>query len=79
MVGDTLLDSSPSRAPVLEGRHWVITFVVGVAGFCLGYFGLPYAETPELRVLITQSAILGVLFFCFALMLCYAYADTRHL
>jgi periplasmic protein TonB len=79
MVGDTLLDSSPSRKPVLRGRHWLITFAIGVAGFFLGYFGLPFAETPELRVLITQSSILGVLFFCFALMLVYVYADTRHL
>jgi periplasmic protein TonB len=79
MFGDTLLDSSPSRRPVLQGRHWLITLAVGVAGFLLGYFGLPLAETPELKVLITQSAILGVLFACFAFMLCYVYADARHL
>jgi len=79
MIGDTLLDSSPSRAPVLRGRHWLLTFGIGLAGFFFGYFGLPFAETPELKVLITQSSVLGVLFFCFALMLCYVYADTRHL
>jgi periplasmic protein TonB len=79
MFDDTLLESSPSRQPVLRGRHWLITLVIGLAGFFLGYFGLPLAETPELRVLITQSSVLGVLFFCFALMLCYVYADSRHL
>ena len=79
MFDETLLDSSPSREPVLRGRHWLITLAIGVVGFLLGYFGLPFAETPELKVLITQSAILGVLFFCFALMLVYVYADTRHL
>ena len=79
MIGDTLLDSSPSREPVLRGRHWLLTLAVGVVGFCVGYFGLPFAETPELRVLITQSTILGVIFFFFALMLVYVYADTRHL
>ncbi|HUZ47650.1 MAG TPA: energy transducer TonB [Terriglobia bacterium] len=79
MIGDTLLDSSPSRDPVLRGRHWLITLAVGVVGFCVGYVGLPFAETPELRVLITQSTILGVMFFFFALMLVYVYADTRHL
>ncbi|HVA01790.1 MAG TPA: TonB family protein [Terriglobia bacterium] len=79
MLGDSLLESSPSREPVLHGRHWLIVFAIGVAGFFLGYFGLPFAETPELKVLITQSSILGVLFFCFALMLCYVYADSRHL
>lgn len=78
MLGDTLLDSSPGRAPVLKGRHWVIIFIVGVAGFLVGYFGLPFAETPELKVLLTQSAILGALFFCFAWMLVYVYADARH-
>ncbi len=79
MLGDTLLDSSPSREPVLHGRHWLFTLAVGVAGFLLGYFGLPFAETPELKVLITQSSILGAVFFFFALMLCYVYADSRHL
>jgi hypothetical protein len=78
MVGDTLLDSSPSREPVLRGWHWLITFAAGVVGFCRGYIGLPFAETPGLKVLITQSALLGVVFFCFAWMLCYVDADTRH-
>ncbi len=79
MLGDTLLDSSPNRRSVLRGQHWLFTLAVGVAGFLLGYFGLPLAETPTLHVLITQSAILGVLFFFWGLMLSYVYADSRHL
>jgi periplasmic protein TonB len=79
MLDEALLESSPSRQPVLRGRHWLIALAVGAAFFLVGYFGLPFAETPELRVLITQSVILGVVFFCFALMLVYVYADSRHL
>jgi protein TonB len=79
MFDETLLESSPSRQPVLRRGQWLISFAVGVAGFLVGYFGLPFAEAPEFKVLITQSSILGALFFCFALMLCYVYVDTRHL
>ncbi|HUX09246.1 MAG TPA: hypothetical protein VMW51_01310, partial [Terriglobia bacterium] len=79
MYGDTLLDSSPTHEPVLRGVHWLVAFVVGAVGFLIGYFGLPLIETPELKVLITQSTILGVLFLAYALMLVYVYADSRHL
>jgi periplasmic protein TonB len=79
MLGDTLLESSPNREPVLKGVHWLVIFAVGVAGFMTGYFGLPLMETPEFKVLMTQSTILGVIFFCYALILCYVYADSRHL
>ena len=78
MLGDTLLDSSARRDPVLKGVHWLVSLAIGIAGFLTGYFGFPLIETPELKVLITQSLILGTIFFFYALILCYVYSDTRH-
>jgi len=78
MLGDTLLDSSEKRDPVLKSVHWLVSLAVGIGGFLLGYFGLNLIETPELKVLITQSLILGVIFFFYALILCYVWSDTRH-
>ncbi|HET9180476.1 MAG TPA: energy transducer TonB [Terriglobia bacterium] len=78
MLGDTLLDSSPSRESVLTGVHWLVSLAIGIVGFLIGYFGLPLIETPELKVLITQSIILAVFFFFYALILCYTYADSKH-
>lgn len=79
MLGDTLLDSSPTRRSVLRGVHWLISLAFGILGFLIGFFGLPLIETPEMKVLITQSTILGVFFFFYALIVCYVYADTKHL
>jgi len=79
MLGDTLLDSSANRQSVLNGVHWLISLAVGILGFLVGYFGFPLIETPQLKVLITQSTILGVFFFFYALILCYVYADSRRL
>jgi protein TonB len=80
MFDDALLDSSPERAPVLRPVHWWISAAVGVAGFILGYFGLGLIFSgTEGGALVTQSSILGVLFFFWALFLCYTWADARHL
>ncbi len=81
MFDDSLLESSPSRAPVLTGTHWAISFGTGVVGFLALFFGLPMLFVPpETKVLIAQSIIFGAApLFLFALMLCYAYADARHL
>jgi protein TonB len=81
MFDESLLDSSPSRAPVLTGTHWAICFGAGVVGFLAVFFGLPVLFVPpETKVLITQSIILGALpLFFTALFLCYVYADSRHL
>ena len=78
MFDETLLDSSPSRAPVLAGKHWLIGIAAGAAGFLLAYFtpGLLSAEGSDLTV---QAVILGVILMCFVLMLCYVYTDARHL
>lgn len=79
MLSDTLLDSSPTREPVLHGRHWLMIVAAAVGGFCLGWFGLPLAETPQTKVLATQSLILAAASFFTMLMLAYVYADSKHL
>ncbi len=79
MLSDTLLDSSPSREPLLHGRHWLIVVAAGIAAFPLAYFGLPLLETPGIKVLLTQASILAAASSLSALMLAYAYADTQHL
>jgi periplasmic protein TonB len=79
MLSETLLDSSPTREPMLQGRHWLIAVAAAVAGFCLAWFGLPLVEAPLTKVLATQSLILAAACFFSALMLVYVYADSRHL
>jgi len=80
MFDDALLDSAPERAPVLKPVHWWISLGIGGLGFILGYFGLGLIFSgTEGGQLITQSVILGVLFFFWAMFLCYTWADARHL
>jgi periplasmic protein TonB len=80
MFDDALLDSSPERAPVLKPVHWWISLGVGLAGFVLGYFGLGLIFSgTQGGALVTQSTILAVLFFFWAMFLCYTWADARHL
>jgi protein TonB len=80
MFDETLLDSSPSRTPVLKDVHWLISFVVGVAVFLAIFFGLPvFFVPPETKVLVAQASILGVFAMIYALIICYVYADSRHL
>jgi len=80
MFDESLLDSSPSRAPVLTGTHWGISFGAGILGFLAVFFGLPILFVPpETNVLIAQAVLFGAvpLFFT-VLFLCYVYADSRH-
>jgi protein TonB len=82
MFDETLLDSSPARAPVLKSAHWIISVVVGALGLALWYFGIPLILGPAAssKILLTQSVLFGGLpFFFYALMICYVFADTRHL
>ncbi len=79
MLSDTLLDSSPAREPVLHGRHWLVTVGAAVAGFCLAWVALPLFEALQGKMLATQGMIVAAVFFFFALMLAYVYADSRHL
>jgi len=79
MFDENLLDSSPSRAPVLKGVHWAICWGVGVAGLLAAYFGLQSISAAETKVLIAQSIILGVILFFYTMIVCYVIADARHL
>ena len=80
MFDESLLDSSPSRAPVLKGRHWLLSLALGVVVFLTIFFGLPMVSFgTETKVVTAQASILGVLSGGYALMLCYVWADARHL
>ena len=80
MFDECLLESSPSRVPVLRRKHWLISLVPGVLVFLVVFFGLPMLIEPEnMNILLTQASILGIVVFCYALMLCYVFADTHHL
>jgi protein TonB len=80
MFDECLLDSSPSRAPILKPRHWIISLALGVVVFLAIFFGLPIVSFgAEMKVVTAQAVILGVLTAGYALMLCYVWADARHL
>ncbi len=82
MFDETLLDSSPSKAPVLSTRHWWISIAIGALGFLAWFFGGPMIfGPPESTTGLVAQAILffGLPLFFYAIILCYVYADTQHL
>ena len=80
MFDESLLESSPSRAPVLKGRHWLLSLALGLVVFLTIFFGLPMVSFgTETKVVTAQATILGVLTAGYVLMLCYVWADARHL
>ena len=76
MFEDSLLESSTKMAPVLKGKHWLISIVIGAATFFALYFVLPMVSANETSVIVTQSAIVAVVIAGFALILCYVLADA---
>jgi protein TonB len=80
MFDDTLLESSPSRVPVLRWWHWLISLVVGGVVFLALYLTLPILVFgAEMKVVTAQASVGGALALGYALMLCYVWADARHL
>ncbi|HEV2350388.1 MAG TPA: TonB family protein [Terriglobia bacterium] len=79
MFDATLLDSSPERVPVLDGRHWVGAFGVGVLGGLAGYLLLPLMFSPAPEARMVESLLLGVGVMFYELMLWYVLADARQL
>ncbi len=82
MFGETLLDSSPSRAPVLKAVHWAICVGAGVVGFLAWYFAVPLILGPasSAAILTTQALMFGALpIFFYVLMILYVFADAGHL
>src|SRR5271157_5107244 len=78
MFDETLLESSPSRVPVLKGKHWLISLAIGVVVFLALYFGLRVLVFgAETKVIVAQASILAALVTGYALMLCYVVSDAR--
>ena len=80
MFDETLLESSPSRVPVLTGKHWLISLAIGVVVFLALFFGLPVLSFgAETKVVVAQAVIGAVLVTAYALMCCYVASDARRL
>lgn len=82
MFDETLLDSSPSRAPVLTTAHWLISTGLGVVGFVAWYFGAPFLFGPpeSFSVAMVQAALFGAVpLMTYGLILSYVYSDASHL
>jgi periplasmic protein TonB len=78
MFDDSLLESSPKRAPVLKGKHWIVSLAAGIVVFGAAFFGIPMViPGNETKVVIAQAAIIGVVVLCFCLMLCYIIEDSK--
>ena len=79
MFEGVLLDSSPTRAPVLKGRHWLISTLAGLAALLTARSLLPLVfMAAEPRIVLAQAGIVGVIAFGYSLALCYVWADARH-
>ena len=59
MFDDSLLESSAKMAPVLTGKHWLISLAIGVAVFFTFFFVLPMVSANETSVIVTQAAIVA--------------------
>ena len=80
MFDENLLDSSPSRAPVLKRWHWVLSLAIGVVVFLALFFILPVLVFgAETKVIAAQSIILAVFATADSLILCYVVTDARRL
>jgi len=80
MFAEALLESSPSRAPVLKKDHYFYATACGALASLACCFVLGRLFSPtSIRVLAIQSLLFGGLVAAFALMLCYVYADSRQL
>ncbi|MGE5326747.1 MAG: hypothetical protein ACM3NO_06885, partial [Deltaproteobacteria bacterium] len=82
MFDEALLDSSPSRVPVLKTGHYALSVGLGVVGFLAWYFGAPLIFGPpeSSSAAIVQGVMFGgIPLLVYGLILSYVYSDTRHL
>ncbi len=80
MFEGALLDSSPTRAPVLTTRHCLISAGVAVLVATAAWVLLPQLfYMPGPRALVASAVVLGSVGGLWALMLCYVGADARQL
>ena len=78
MFENSLMDLSTGNIPVLRRLHWVIAFVVGAVLFTTAWFILPIVSFGiERPVLQFQSTMLCVFGAVTALMIAYAWTDSR--
>ena len=78
MFETSLMDLSTGNIPVLKRLHWVIAFVVGAVLFATAWFILPIVSFGiERPVLQFQSTMLCVFGAATALMIAYAWTDSR--
>ncbi|MGB7593512.1 MAG: hypothetical protein WBO19_19965, partial [Terriglobia bacterium] len=80
MFAEALLESLPSRAPVLKKGHYFYATACGALASlaCFLALGRPFPPT-SIRAPAIQSLLFGGLVAAFALMLCYVYADSQQL
>lgn len=79
MFDAILLDSSPERVPVLDRRHWMGAFGVGVLGGLAGFLLLPLMFSPSPEGRLVESILIGVAVMFYELMLLFVLSDARHL
>ena len=78
MFETSLMDLSTGNIPVLRRLHWVIAFIVGAVLFTTAWFILPIVSFGiERPVLQFQSTMLCVFGAATALMIGYAWTDSR--
>jgi len=88
MFDETLLESSPSRTPLLKKSHYFCAIAGGALTSLAWFFVLArvtrtcvfdvHTSYPA-RATAVQSLLIGTLIAVFGLMLCYVYAESRQL
>ena len=80
MFDEVLLESSPSRAPVLKKGHCLCATACGAMAALAWLFALRRLSYPSpIRTTALQSLLFAAVVAAFALMLCYVYAESRQL
>jgi protein TonB len=88
MFDETLLESSPSRTPLLKKRHYFYATAGGALTSLAWFFALARVTRSSVfdvrgfypaRATAVQSLLIGTLVALFGLMLCYVYAESRQL
>jgi len=88
MFDETLLESSPSRPPLLKKSHYFYATAAGAATSLTWFFALARVARTSvfevrgfypIRATAVQSLLIGAFVAAFGLMLCYVYAESRQL
>lgn len=79
MFDDTLLDSSPSRTPVLNGIHYAISLVLGIAAFFAAKSLWGQLTGADESTITFAAGVVAVLVFLYAVEICYVFASSRQL